>query len=137
MCDLFGRDSSTRVAHLDVERTAHGVGAQVDLPSTGGELERIGEEISEHLVHAIAVPQHVGREMFAAPDDESDAALQREHLECLLELIEERPEGEPSGLEFATAGLEPTHVQQLLHQSSERLDLRVQCPKNGPLLLAE
>src|SRR5689334_15736144 len=56
--ELVRRDAGARVRDLEANRVAFAPRAQADVVSTRTELERVADQIREHLQYALAVAQH-------------------------------------------------------------------------------
>ncbi len=96
----------------------------------GSELERVGEEVADDFVDAIGVPVHLEGQPVLALDAELDLTLHGEHVERALELRQHVVEVHGARLETAAARLEPTDVEQLIHQPRQRVRLRLEGAKH-------
>src|SRR5262245_44921640 len=64
------------------------VDGQLDSSAVRRELERVRQQVADHLVDTVEVPEHLVGEAVAALDAERDLALYGEHVECSLEIGE-------------------------------------------------
>lgn len=86
--ELIRRDSGSGVAHGEANAGSTSRGTQSDPPAFGRELDGVGDEIRQHLEHALAVGQDERR--FARLGGQIEARLSRSLLKQRERRCEQR-----------------------------------------------
>jgi hypothetical protein len=84
---LIGRNSRPGVVNLHLNGVVHRLYRKLHRAALRGELESVRQQVAEHLVDAILIPMHVGREIAATDHPEVDVALNGQDVESALEIL--------------------------------------------------
>ena len=107
-----------RVGHRDLRPVAHPAGVHLHPPAVRGELDRIGEQVEDDLLHLALVGFHfvqVGARVDAALDAVTGGPLPH-HGDAVLE---HRGQGEGGELELHLAGLDLREVEGVVDEQEQ------------------
>src|SRR5215467_10628881 len=85
--ELILGNAGASVLHGDPHARIRRLEAQRYGASPRRELERVRQQVAEHLVDAVEVPKDLVGNVGSGPDRELDCALSRQYVECALHLV--------------------------------------------------
>src|SRR5256885_939250 len=106
--------------NLHEHTSVDGFERQLDQPALRCELECVRQQVAEHLVDSIEIPEYLVGQPVVTLDAEMNLPLDGEYLEGIFELGEDGVELNRPRLEATPARLEAAHVEELRHESRER-----------------
>ncbi len=107
-----------------METVAPPPGAHADPPARRGELERVRQQVAEHLVpQAVRIRDDDGRHRRRQLDREIDPLAFRQCPERALDAAEQLGRVDLSGLDREPAGLDAAQVDELVHHPGEHAGL--------------
>ncbi len=125
MREHLGIDADAGVAHVEAHDEAVAVAGLEARPHLDlarlGELDRVREQVGEHLAQPPAIAAHRGGDVLVDPGEQLEAAVVRLRGEHLADVLDGRAQVEVVHVELELAGLDLREVQDVVDHPEQRL----------------